>query len=279
MGMNFIDIFIISNYKDKEDFLVELCGETTTDLNGYSVILKRDKLKDFLAVVGNKFGASYVDVTRSLLEMDEDSVMEGFMQFRNDTDLSFTSEFLATLGSSKRIIDVDKQRKLLDSYDDDDTIEEAEVKVSDELNIAEDDETLNADSTLSDEEMMLLNPSNSSEEIEELKAKIADLEKEKILSDCVVNDLKSQLSILKSQAETLDGSLSEMSKEFKEVDVPSFAVDSIINTINEVSADSTKDALLMVIQDQSSLNNGYVLGAIITGLVDKYLDLGVINIE
>ena len=157
------------------------------------------------------------------------------------------------------------------------------MTLDDSEEIITEESLIKGTSDLTDEALMLsednIKPQEPDNPNPDLEREVRDLEG-KLSDQLAINELLTKSTDeLNSKNSKLTDTIEQLTAKYENVDVPNFATDSIIKVINDVSSSSTKDALVMLIQTLTSLEENYALSKVIEILVENYVTLEAIDIE
>lgn len=282
-NVNMIDILSIANTRDKGDFYIESCGDLNAELNGYFIVLRKNKINDLVDYVIDTFGDSYTQMLKDILASnDEEDIASSVKTFSPDVDKSYTELYLEEFGTSSRIKSFVEQENLMRGVTPTKNIEET-VTLDDSEEIITEESLIKGTSDLTDEALMLsednIKPQEPDNPNPDLEREVRDLEG-KLSDQLAINELLTKSTDeLNSKNSKLTDTIEQLTAKYENVDVPNFATDSIIKVINDVSSSSTKDALVMLIQTLTSLEENYALSKVIEILVENYVTLEAIDIE
>lgn len=272
-----LHILSISDSRCEGDIHIESCGEFSNELNGYSIILRKEKRNEFIKLVSDLFGEANGSVLRGVIDVEEIEDPEDAADLCKlcmpDGFDNYTEAFLKFYVSPSAIIEKFSSEKLVNntrSEEEDksvivDVLEEQLEKVEDEV---------------------IPNSPSTDSELEELRSKLneKDLELNKVnkdLEDVKVNlkDIGDKYLSSIEENDSLTSSLTSLKETYVLEEVPDFVLDLVNKTLGEIDEKDAILALKLVLQDYSSGEKNYLLSNLINDLFTKLSELEVISFE
>lgn len=267
-----LSILSISDSRCEGDIHIESCGEFSNELNGYSVILRKERRDDFIGLVSNLFGEANASVLKDVIDVEEvedpDDAADLCKLCLEDGFENYTEAFLEFYGSPSAIIE---------KFSSENT-DSASRKFEEESAVVVDvlEEQIESLPEVDSRDLEIVELKNEISRQESLLVRVNDeLEKTKV----DLKDIGDKYISSLEEIEAKESNLSELKETYCIGEVPEFAVELMTSTLDSVNEKDSILAMKLLVQDYSSSEKNYLLANLINDLLTKFSELEVISFE